>query len=359
MKVRLGVPAGVRAHRRRPRPARGRSGGEPVVVPPARTRPSTGAAAVHTDVWASMGQEGEADARRRAFEGFRSTTGSWPPPRPTPCSCTACRPTGARRWRRASSTVPQSVVFAQAHNRLHSVRGLLSWLIEEAEHDRCARDRRRPPRRAEPTATAPASARSARPSASTASPACSSRARRDQPGPARRPARRRGRGGHPGHRVARPRGPRRHQGAGAAAARRSTPSPSCRRSSAPPRTTCAGCSATGWSRWPSRPTWSCCARRPGRPTWWPRRSTGRRCPASLGTVAGDDTLIVVVADGTDAAGVAASSPTWPASDAGPPTDVRRPRPAPEPRERRGSRHGRSESSSPTAVASTRRWPSAG
>jgi ornithine carbamoyltransferase len=27
----------------------------------------------------------------------------------------------------------QSVVFAQAHNRLHSVRGLLSWLIEEAD----------------------------------------------------------------------------------------------------------------------------------------------------------------------------------------------------------------------------------
>ena len=30
-----------------------------------------GADAVHTDVWASMGQEDEADARRRAFEGFQ------------------------------------------------------------------------------------------------------------------------------------------------------------------------------------------------------------------------------------------------------------------------------------------------
>jgi ornithine carbamoyltransferase len=27
----------------------------------------------------------------------------------------------------------RSVVFAQAHNRLHSVRGLLSWLIDEAD----------------------------------------------------------------------------------------------------------------------------------------------------------------------------------------------------------------------------------
>jgi ornithine carbamoyltransferase len=25
------------------------------------------------------------------------------------------------------------VVFAQAHNRLHSMRGLLAWLIEEAD----------------------------------------------------------------------------------------------------------------------------------------------------------------------------------------------------------------------------------
>ena len=27
----------------------------------------------------------------------------------------------------------QSVVFAQAHNRLHSVRGLLSWLLDEVD----------------------------------------------------------------------------------------------------------------------------------------------------------------------------------------------------------------------------------
>jgi hypothetical protein len=27
---------------------------------------------------------------------------------------------------------PQSRAIAQAHNRLHSMRGLLSWLIEEA-----------------------------------------------------------------------------------------------------------------------------------------------------------------------------------------------------------------------------------
>ena len=44
-------------------------GGEPAVT----TRPEeavAGAAAVHTDVWASMGQEDEARARSRAFEGF-------------------------------------------------------------------------------------------------------------------------------------------------------------------------------------------------------------------------------------------------------------------------------------------------
>src|SRR3546814_12332901 len=34
-----------------------------------------GAAAVHTDVWASMGPEAQAEARRQAFEGFRVDDG--------------------------------------------------------------------------------------------------------------------------------------------------------------------------------------------------------------------------------------------------------------------------------------------
>jgi len=107
-------------------------GGEPVVS----SRPHeavAGAAAVHTDVWASMGQEGEAEARARAFEGFRVDDRVMAAAAPDALFM-HCLP--AHRGEEVAASVvdgPQSVVFAQAHNRLHSVRGLLSWLIKEAD----------------------------------------------------------------------------------------------------------------------------------------------------------------------------------------------------------------------------------
>ncbi len=99
------------------------------------TRPAEaakGADAVHTDVWASMGHEAEAEARRRAFEGF--TVGD---------DVMAAADEGAlfmhclpahRGEEVAASVVDgaQSVVFPQAHNRLHAFRGLLRFLLEES-----------------------------------------------------------------------------------------------------------------------------------------------------------------------------------------------------------------------------------
>jgi ornithine carbamoyltransferase len=107
-------------------------GGEPVVS----SRPHeavAGADAVHTDVWASMGQEGEAEARTRAFEGFQVDDRVMAAAAPDAIFM-HCLP--AHRGEEVAASVVdgrQSVVFAQAHNRLHSVRGLLSWLIEEAD----------------------------------------------------------------------------------------------------------------------------------------------------------------------------------------------------------------------------------
>jgi ornithine carbamoyltransferase len=107
-------------------------GADPMVS----TRPHeavAGAAAVHTDVWASMGQEGEADERSRAFEGFQVDDRVMAAAAPDAVFM-HCLP--AHRGEEVTASVvdgPQSVVFAQAHNRLHSVRGLLSWLIEEAD----------------------------------------------------------------------------------------------------------------------------------------------------------------------------------------------------------------------------------
>lgn len=86
--------------------------------------------AVHTDVWASMGQEAEAEARRRAFEGFTVDDDVMAAAAPNAVFM-HCLP--AHRGDEVSATVvdgDQSVVFPQAHNRLHAFRGLLRFLLE-------------------------------------------------------------------------------------------------------------------------------------------------------------------------------------------------------------------------------------
>jgi ornithine carbamoyltransferase len=89
-----------------------------------------GADAVHTDVWASMGQEAEAESRQRAFEGFQ-VDDSVMAAAPAHAVFMHCLP--AHRGEEVSASVvdgPQSVVIQQAHNRLHAFRGLLRLLLE-------------------------------------------------------------------------------------------------------------------------------------------------------------------------------------------------------------------------------------
>jgi ornithine carbamoyltransferase len=106
-------------------------GGEPLVT----GRPEeavAGAAAVHTDVWASMGQEDEAEARSRAFEGFSVDDRLMAAAAPGAVFM-HCMP--AHRGEEAAASVvdgPRSRMILQAHNRLHSMRGLLSWLVEQS-----------------------------------------------------------------------------------------------------------------------------------------------------------------------------------------------------------------------------------
>lgn len=89
-----------------------------------------GADAVHTDVWASMGQEDESEARRRAFEGFQvddrvmAAAGEG-------AIFMHCLP--AHRDEEVAASVadgPQSRMFRQAHNRMHAMIGLFRWLVE-------------------------------------------------------------------------------------------------------------------------------------------------------------------------------------------------------------------------------------
>ena len=106
-------------------------GGEPLVT----VRPEeavAGAVAVHTDVWASMGQEEEAEARSRVFEGFSVDDRLMAAAAPGAVFM-HCMP--AHRGEEATASVvdgPQSRMILQAHNRLHSMRGLLSWVVEQS-----------------------------------------------------------------------------------------------------------------------------------------------------------------------------------------------------------------------------------
>jgi ornithine carbamoyltransferase len=92
-----------------------------------------GADAVYTDVWASMGQEADASRRRKDFAGFtvddalmaRASTGA---------VFLHCLP--AHRGEEVSASVlelPSSAVWQQSANRLHAQRGLLLWLLGQAQ----------------------------------------------------------------------------------------------------------------------------------------------------------------------------------------------------------------------------------
>ncbi len=106
-----------------------------VAAPFVTTRPAEaaeGSDAVHTDVWASMGHEAEADARRRAFEGFTVDDSVMDAAGPKAIFL-HCLP--AHRGEEVAASVvdgPQSRAFPQAHHRLHAFRGLLRFLLEEA-----------------------------------------------------------------------------------------------------------------------------------------------------------------------------------------------------------------------------------
>jgi ornithine carbamoyltransferase len=84
---------------------------------------------VYTDVWASMGQEGEAAARTMLFRPFQVNQHVMDVAKPD-ALVMHCLP--AHRGEEISEDVidgPQSVVFDQAENRLHSQKALLIFLL--------------------------------------------------------------------------------------------------------------------------------------------------------------------------------------------------------------------------------------
>jgi ornithine carbamoyltransferase len=87
--------------------------------------------AIYTDVWTSMGQEAERDARKRAFDGWMVDAALMRAARPDVVFM-HCLP--AHRGEEVSADVldgPQSLVWQQSVNRMHSVRALLVHLVRE------------------------------------------------------------------------------------------------------------------------------------------------------------------------------------------------------------------------------------
>jgi ornithine carbamoyltransferase len=88
-----------------------------------------GAHVVNTDVWASMGQEGEADARLLAFKGFTVDAALMSLAAPDAIFL-HCLP--AHRGEEVTDEViegPQSRVLDQAENRMHAQKALLVTLM--------------------------------------------------------------------------------------------------------------------------------------------------------------------------------------------------------------------------------------
>ena len=90
-----------------------------------------GADAVYADTWTSMGQEAEAEQRRRDFEGFQvderlmglASSGA---------IFLHCLP--AHRNEEVTDAVldgARSRIWVQAANRMHAARGALAWLMQE------------------------------------------------------------------------------------------------------------------------------------------------------------------------------------------------------------------------------------
>jgi len=91
-----------------------------------------GAHVVNTDVWASMGQEGEAEARRNAFKGY-TVDADLMKLADSKAIFLHCLP--AHRGEEVTDEViegPQSRVFDEAENRLHVQKALLATLLGEA-----------------------------------------------------------------------------------------------------------------------------------------------------------------------------------------------------------------------------------
>jgi ornithine carbamoyltransferase len=89
-----------------------------------------GADVIYTDVWTSMGQEEEAEARRRVFRGYQINADLVAKAKKD-AVVMHCLP--AHRNEEITVDVmegPRSIIFDQAENRLHVQKGIMVWALK-------------------------------------------------------------------------------------------------------------------------------------------------------------------------------------------------------------------------------------
>lgn len=87
---------------------------------------------VYTDVWASMGQEADAERRRQAFAGYQVNAALM---QAAPAAALFMHDLPAKRGLEVTDDVmdsSRSIVFDQAENRLHLAKGLFAWLLDHS-----------------------------------------------------------------------------------------------------------------------------------------------------------------------------------------------------------------------------------
>lgn len=134
MNIRIGSPSGYL-----PSPAivdeaskSAHQNGTQVLVTTDPVRAVTGADVVYTDVWASMGEEAEAEARKAIFHDYQVNAGLAAHAKPDYLFM-HCLP--AHRGEEVTSDVidgPNSIIFDEAENRLHIQKSILAALMADS-----------------------------------------------------------------------------------------------------------------------------------------------------------------------------------------------------------------------------------
>jgi ornithine carbamoyltransferase len=107
-----------------------KANGARVVVTRDVAEAARGADVLYTDVWASMGQESEAESRRRVFQGYQINREVLALAKKD-AVVMHCLP--AHRGEEITDEAlegPQSIVFDQAENRLHAQKAIMLWLVK-------------------------------------------------------------------------------------------------------------------------------------------------------------------------------------------------------------------------------------